>query len=112
MNEKYVPPLTIICASDLPEPLPCPENPQILTLSQIIALEPRISGILSDIESGGSELQKLDQYCKCKGKLQKLVGWGAELSELRTSQVWGLVLNTVVGQLWPGYRYGVSTLPR
>ena len=92
----------IISAAELMKdyvPLPCPENSPPLTLLQIISIEPRIGEILITLKPSRSYSKRLNQYSETKRKLGDLVGWGAELFELRTCQAYDVVLDIVIEKL-------------
>jgi len=70
-----------------------------LTIDDIISIEPRIGGVLENIDTNAQCLKRYVEYSNAKRQLMKLVGWGAENICLCSSQAYDVVIDAVLVKL-------------
>ena len=74
-------------------------EPKLLTLEDIIRIEPRIDVILQNINVNPRSPKRYKEYTNVKQQLSNLVGWSAENQQLCSSQAYDVVIDDVLVRL-------------
>lgn len=80
---------------------PSPKSGEVppYTLEEIIKIEPRVGKILYSMKPVTRGPNRHRKYIDAKRQLVNLVGWSANVYELRTSHAYDVVMDYVINKL-------------